>query len=213
MRRRRGFTLIELLVVIAIIAILAAILFPVFAKSREKARQASCSSNNKQLGVATLMYVQDYDEKMPGYQRMDPSPFWNPRGYGGGCWECGLVSVYPYVKNMQLSVCPSMAIGREGHGSISLNCRFRWVTLATMKRPAEGPMIFDANCHYVSPYADRDGTGFNTCNGGRIANDRHNEGMNVCYADGHVKWHSYMETGVKGSFPVPSAFFNDSRWR
>src|ERR1700756_3607746 len=64
-RRRSGFTLIELLVVIAIIAILAAILFPVFAQAREKARQASCASNMKQIGLAMIMYVQDYDETMP----------------------------------------------------------------------------------------------------------------------------------------------------
>jgi len=62
---KRGFTLIELLVVIAIIAILAAILFPVFAKVREKARQTSCLSNEKQLGLAITQYVQDYDEKLP----------------------------------------------------------------------------------------------------------------------------------------------------
>ena len=70
---RRGFTLIELLVVIAIIAILAAILFPVFAKAREKARQTSCLSNVKQLGLGLMMYAQDYDEKLPSYL-----PPWTP---------------------------------------------------------------------------------------------------------------------------------------
>ena len=65
MRRRLGFTLIELLVVIAIIAILAAILFPVFAQARESARQTSCLSNMKQLGLAMTMYAQDYDEAVP----------------------------------------------------------------------------------------------------------------------------------------------------
>ncbi|NCO34930.1 MAG: hypothetical protein AUJ92_00850 [Armatimonadetes bacterium CG2_30_59_28] len=65
MRRDKGFTLIELLVVIAIIAILAAILFPVFARAREKARTASCQSNLKQIGLAMMMYVQDFDEVYP----------------------------------------------------------------------------------------------------------------------------------------------------
>jgi len=90
----RGFTLIELLVVIAIIAILAAILFPVFAKVREKARQTSCASNEKQLGLAFTQYVQDYDEVFPccmsGY------------GYTGG-WAH---QVYPYVKSAGLFHCP-----------------------------------------------------------------------------------------------------------
>src|SRR5437763_907367 len=73
--RQRGFTLIELLVVIAIIAILAAILFPVFARAREAARKTSCLSNLKQLGLASNMYKQDYDESYP-----DSRPFWGSRG-------------------------------------------------------------------------------------------------------------------------------------
>ena len=215
MRRTYGFTLIELLVVIAIIAILAAILFPVFAKAREKARQTSCLSSNKQLGLGVLMYSQDYDERMPGRRWTGTgvvSPFWVPFGWSEQCYECSLVHVYPYVKNMQLTVCPSKDVGRMGHGSIAMQCRFHWIKLADMDKPAEGPMIFDANCHWVNPYADRDGTGHNTCNGGRIGSDRHNGGMNVCYADGHAKWHNEQTTGVRGA-PVPTPFFNDSRWR
>ncbi len=98
---KRGFTLIELLVVIAIIAILAAILFPVFAKAREKARQTSCLSNMKQIGLGLTMYVQDYDGTYP------PS-YYYPWGSGGASgymhWSA---MIGPYVKNWQLFVCPS----------------------------------------------------------------------------------------------------------
>jgi len=79
--QRRGFTLIELLVVIAIIAILAAILFPVFARAREKARQASCQSNLKQLALSELMYIQDYDEKYPSMLSMMPDFLATGRGH------------------------------------------------------------------------------------------------------------------------------------
>ncbi|MDR3706666.1 MAG: DUF1559 domain-containing protein [Capsulimonadaceae bacterium] len=86
-RIRRAFTLIELLVVIAIIAILAAILFPVFAKAREKARQASCQSNMKQLGIGFVQYVQDYDERFPA------ATYWGSQ-------------IYPYEKSTGVFKCP-----------------------------------------------------------------------------------------------------------
>ena len=94
--RRRAFTLIELLVVIAIIAILAAILFPVFAKAREKARAATCQSNAKQLGVAWLQYAQDFDECYPPMWVDSPSGRW---GYE--------MQVQPYIKSQQAFLCPS----------------------------------------------------------------------------------------------------------
>jgi len=103
-RNRKAFTLIELLVVIAIIAILAAILFPVFATAREKARQASCSSNMKQLGLAALQYVQDYDESYPQGSCMALAiPGNDYYNYGMG-WAGQL---YPYLKSRGVFVCPS----------------------------------------------------------------------------------------------------------
>jgi len=94
---RHGFTLIELLVVIAIIAILAAILFPVFARAREKARQASCQSNEKQLTLGFLMYAQDYDERLPGQIT------WTNSGTEY-TWHS---KIFPYIKNVPVYTCPS----------------------------------------------------------------------------------------------------------
>ena len=102
-RRDAGFTLIELLVVIAIIAILAAILFPVFARTREKARSTACQSNLRQLGTAILMYRNDNDGRMP-YMWL--------QGYdsGGAMYYRWIHVIYPYVQNEQIFSCPSMDV-------------------------------------------------------------------------------------------------------
>ncbi len=116
--KRRAFTLIELLVVIAIIAILAAILFPVFAKAREKARQSSCVSNLKQLSMAIIQYNQDFDEVMPWLRAGGWGTFNPPTDCANGM-ENG---TDPYVKNHQVWVCPSDSISRSTAASAANDC-------------------------------------------------------------------------------------------
>jgi prepilin-type N-terminal cleavage/methylation domain-containing protein len=106
MRMSKGFTLIELLVVIAIIAILAAILFPVFAKAREKARQTSCLSNMKQLGLAFQMYATDWDETMPLRKHSGPATGPCRHGSNARCYNWK-TEIYPYIRNKGLYACPS----------------------------------------------------------------------------------------------------------
>lgn len=103
--RRTGFTLIELLVVIAIIAILASILFPVFARAREQARKSSCASNEKQLALAMLQYAQDYDEILPPFS--NGSGYHGSTGYGGGDGARWADIIFPYVKSKQVFDCIS----------------------------------------------------------------------------------------------------------
>jgi len=104
--QRKAFTLIELLVVIAIIAILAAILFPVFAKAREKARQATCASNLKQIGLALVQYTQDYDDVHVAYFSQFGGVNWT--------WE---YTIQPYIKTTNVFICPTNA----GNGPFSTN--------------------------------------------------------------------------------------------
>jgi len=111
MRRNRGFTLIELLVVIAIIAILAAILFPVFAAAREKARAISCISNLKEMGIASLSYVQDYDETMfPAGVRQQATGNLCMDGNTntGNIWQDWEDIIQPYVKSFGIFTCPDL---------------------------------------------------------------------------------------------------------
>jgi prepilin-type N-terminal cleavage/methylation domain-containing protein/prepilin-type processing-associated H-X9-DG protein len=132
MKRRSAFTLIELLVVIAIIAILAAILFPVFAQARDKGRQSACLSNTRQIGTAITLYAQDYDETLPRYwddssgeprnKGVPPNP--NPLGY----WHN---QIQPYIKNYNVFVCPSARTKDErlvdtGEGTPAQRKDLRW---------------------------------------------------------------------------------------
>jgi prepilin-type N-terminal cleavage/methylation domain-containing protein/prepilin-type processing-associated H-X9-DG protein len=189
--RRRGFTLIELLVVIAIIAILAAILFPVFARAREKARQASCSSNLKQLALAFLMYAQDYDEKLPG-QNLAHYPG-GPTAYPNDacCVERNIAwaITQPYIKNAQVLLCPSeddtfASRGATPYGPAGAKqykfkhafcSRGDGVKMASIQWPAEIAMVREWHANH-----DDKGCG---CQNPEPGTRRYN----AAFADGHVK--------------------------
>ena len=116
----QGFTLIELLVVIAIIAILAAILFPVFAKAREKARQSTCASNEKQIGLGFIQYVQDYDEQYPTHG--GSSAFAQTFSLGNG-WAG---QIYPYVKSKAVFTCPDDGTNNGFAGSTEFSYAYNF---------------------------------------------------------------------------------------
>lgn len=205
MKSSRGFTLIELLVVIAIIAILAAILFPVFAQAREKARQASCLSNIKQLGLATEMYLQDYDEMWGGATHNQNNPF--PITYYNNIWY---VILDPYMKNQNILACPSTGNnwvedshinpGQRLYTNYLRNCELTFTygsvsgrnwgassKLSNVAYPADTIMYADGRAGVrVYPY-------LRAC---LRPEYRHNEGCNACYVDGHAKW-------VKGPIQEP----------
>lgn len=204
--KKRGFTLIELLVVIAIIAILAAILFPVFAKARDKARQASCLSNLKQICNAAMMYVQDYDEKF--MRAFTDQEFWPQQ-------------LQPYIKNWSVYNCPSNDVWGDGEvvwggnwmGKMPDYC-FAYklwdareastpLSMASIPAPAEKYMVYDS-CTPIGGQA-----AFALCatkcaqwscgdnvQGSFIAGKPnlkytpHNGGANMGFCDGHAKWES-----------------------
>nr|CAA9265299.1 hypothetical protein AVDCRST_MAG63-2646 [uncultured Armatimonadetes bacterium] len=212
-RPRAGFTLIELLVVIAIIAILAGILFPVFAKAREKARQAQCLSNQRQIALSTLMYVQDYDETLPMSASLRlPNT---------------LIQVYdlvlPYLKNRDVLTCPSYKPGVDWEARLrSMGLRsggeFRYVaflpnlalfgdnlcplqstytpvsSLADAPVPAETLMFYDGYMKTRPMLSAADYPAY----------ARHNEGVVVSYVDGHSKWHRYSGVPSGGKTPAGS---------
>lgn len=211
---KRGFTLIELLVVIAIIAILAAILFPVFARAREKARQTSCLSNLKQLGLAGLMYAQDYDETMvpnaisvytwtaPDGSTIEVSP---PSAM---LW---MYLVYPYVNNVQVFNCPSTTreFSPSSYASsppYGKNTFLNRVSLARVTNPTQTIMKVDST-YYLSDWDVRLSNGDNAA----PPDNRHNEGANAVYVDGHAKWNtagsiSFLDGQEHPNPPSPDAW-------
>jgi prepilin-type N-terminal cleavage/methylation domain-containing protein/prepilin-type processing-associated H-X9-DG protein len=197
-RPRHGFTLIELLVVIAIIAILAAILFPVFAQAREKARQASCQSNLKQYAAATFMYIQDYDEMFP------MSSYLN-----GTCIATFHWQVHPYVKNHAITQCPSAP------DAMDIPAMFAGYGGACPDTPRFNSYSVNLDL-FANGFAGQpsiglgqlsDPAGTITLYDGDVIVDqsqpvqaRHTGNFDTIFADGHVKAVRAVETGASTQF-------------
>ena len=201
--KKHGFTLIELLVVIAIIAILAAILFPVFARARMKAQQTTCLSNIKELSLSVLMYVSDFDEMFPASWSTSPI-----------CCVHWDTMIFPYVKSFQLFNCPATnyaaywtttngygpyfnimnsdygmngALGSNGDSGCSVpNWPVPPLKQSMVNHPSQMIMLFGTNTPSSYGYINPD------CAGGGAPNieTRHNNGGNVSYCDGHAQWQS-----------------------
>lgn len=209
-RKRNGFTLIELLVVIAIIAILAAILFPVFAKAREKARQSSCASNLKQLSLAIMGYTQDYDETLVFTVAVVPADYLGAHSVCGAYRGHWTGATTPYVKNTQVFVCPSgkkpsfccdpTQRSYDLNGAVAGMCT--GYSMAQMPVPAQTIVIADSAYNRAfGPvlnlnWSGSDSKGFVQGNPGRSQDHapvgflayRHSDGINLGFLDGHVKW-------------------------
>ncbi|HEY3396672.1 MAG TPA: prepilin-type N-terminal cleavage/methylation domain-containing protein [Armatimonadota bacterium] len=203
---RKGFTLIELLVVIAIIAILAAILFPVFARARMKAQQSTCLSNIKQIALANAMYMSDNDQKVFYFNGnwIQANP---PMTNLNGNWETYFCyDMMPYIKNQQVFACPTSTRGWPDGNDYGINmCALSGGPRDPVGgvRGGNNPvkdsemncaatiLCFDGNSggrNWVTPqYASRNGDAGPNCSDIR-ASDRHNEGANVAFYDGHAKW-------------------------
>jgi len=218
----RAFTLIELLVVIAIIAILAAILLPVFAKARAKARQASCQSNLKQIGLSWNMYAQDYDGVLVPLWAAEPFPSWS--GY--------IHRADPYIKNMQIWSCPAnpgsaCACGYSGTGDaryVPASYMYNmWLCadsgnqyqnldgkkMDSIEAPAQVIMMFDgrSSVMHATAWAWGNGAGGMSCDPS-VANV-HNDTANALYLDGHVKAKKIPMNPVPNTNPAPAG---DWRW-
>lgn len=146
MKQKTAFTLIELLVVIAIIAILAAILFPVFAQAREKARQATCTSNIKQLNTAMLMYTQDYDEDFPFWSYANSVACNGPLA-NAACQHFDSIwfnAVYPYAKNGNILACPDA----DDHETITQNKLWGWSNVTDLTQVGINTALVNQQVNY-----------------------------------------------------------------
>jgi prepilin-type N-terminal cleavage/methylation domain-containing protein/prepilin-type processing-associated H-X9-DG protein len=232
MNQRRGFTLIELLVVIAIIAILAAILFPVFARAREQARKTSCLSNTKQLGTAILMYAQDYDEQLPSATFANaPAGLWGTPDWNSYGWSYIFVQFAPYIKNTQIFTCPSATpnmVGPAnarydmsyGYSEYVYNAGYGYNKLAVLgTNYGVAQIAILADCRFAGIFNDWDSgatggtTKYPLTNLARVAlannnNTPRHDGSNFGYADGHSKWVPLghivcpAPSGSQGEFPI-----------
>lgn len=177
--RSMAFTLIELLVVIAIISILAAILFPVFARARENARRASCLSNQKQIGLGFLQYIQDYDERFPRHDNTSPG-FWGVR-------------IMPYVKSNQLFFCPSDTVHKSANPITTANISFGYnyyyfstftaspTHISAIAKPSQTLLTGDTG-------ANAGGYVIHWSTSNYLPRDQHLDGATFLFADGHTKW-------------------------
>ena len=212
---KKGFTLIELLVVIAIIAILAAILFPVFAQAREKARAANCLSNTKQIGTALNLYVDDYDETVPlmlynqtgvaGADSSYPCAVFKTQDMivaGAALWGTWMDAIFPYVKNRNIFICPSGVKGVAGYGfNDNLTGGYTKHAQANATPICLSQINNASQLVFVGDTLQRKTT--STCcmahspvliysfaedSNWRVVN-RHNDGMNWTFCDGHAKYY------------------------
>ncbi|MCE5219532.1 prepilin-type N-terminal cleavage/methylation domain-containing protein [bacterium] len=224
MSSRKGFTLIELLVVIAIIAILAAILFPVFARAREKARQTACLSNARQMGTAVMMYAQDYDEQLVNLQLAGCKFTFNGMTHNNLLWYMALM---PYVKSVQVFDCPSTSrtwygqyTGDTDYGinsEITYRHHYNSTTkvgtgcpLAELQKPAETCVIADSDwTHSTADYKFSNSYFLNgTPHVSAFIPDRHNGTANIVFCDGHAKAMAIMrDPAYTGTGDVPFCLY------
>ncbi len=212
-RERTAFTLIELLVVIAIIAILASILFPVFARARENARRASCMSNLKQLGLGMMMYVQDYDGHYSGAGWAAGEALPCPSG-SGTCSSSWPVRIYPYVKSVQVFNCPSdtrtWTGSNTGTSDISYGYNLNLVsqTDSSVDKPSQTIMMADTQGDVTYALYQNNYYGTTT----REISDRHLNGSVLNFADGHAKW-MHIARNTSNDHTIPPVASQGIYWR